>query len=129
MSAQGLLFALILIGTVALWVFSPLVTEPPKRRDSFHGQGAIPRQREQLSELYEQALRNILDLDDDYATGKTSGIDYQRERERWTQRAISLLKALDSLDAQSIMAPETPEDAEVDDAIEAAIAAYRSKQS
>ncbi len=130
MSIEGLLFALVLIGIVGLWVFAPLLGDKSRQKTDVETQ---QKQREQLLVLYEQALRNIRDLEDDYATSKINADDYQREREEWTQRGIALLKALDALDTHGIMTPDapaaTPESANVNEAIEAAVAAYRAKKA
>lgn len=129
MSIEGLVFAFILVAIVALWVFAPMLGEKSKQKI----EGEIQqKQHERLLVFYEQTLRNIRDLDDDHATGKISATDYQREREEWAQRGVALLKALDSLNTQGIMTPDTytlmSEDASVDDAIEAAVAAYRAQK-
>jgi cytochrome c-type biogenesis protein CcmI len=119
---EGLLFAFILVAMVGLWVFYPLFMA----RRSIDAQNS--QQRERLLTLYAQTLRNIRDLDEDHATGKISADEYQHEREDATQRGIALLKALDSLEAQGIMTPDTQADASIDDAIEAAVAAYRAQR-
>lgn len=122
MSVEGLLFAFILVAMVGLWVFYPLFMA----RRSIDAQNS--QQRERLLTLYAQTLRNIRDLDEDHATGKINADEYQHEREDATQRGIALLKALDSLEAQGIMTPDTQADASIDDAIEAAVAAYRAQR-
>lgn len=129
MSIEGLVFAFILVAIVALWIFTPFFGEKSKQKIEVEIQ---QKQHERLIVFYEQTLRNIRDLDDDHATGKISAKDYQREREEWTQRGVALLKALDSLNTQGIMTLDTytlmSEDASVDDAIEAAVAAYRAQK-
>jgi hypothetical protein len=122
-SGEGLLVALALIVTVGLWISSPLWSDRSKTKNDLETK---QKQVERLWVFYEQALRNIRDLEDDHATGKISAEDYQREREEWTQRGIALLKALDSLGTDSIITSSAPE--KIDDAIEAAVAAYRAKQ-
>jgi cytochrome c-type biogenesis protein CcmI len=122
-SFEGLLFALVLVLTVGLWVAAPLWGDRSKAKNELE---AKQKQIERLWMFYEQALSNIRDLEDDHATGKINAEDYQREREEWTQRGIALLKALDTLDADSIMTSAAPE--AIDDAIESAVAAYRAKQ-
>jgi hypothetical protein len=124
-SGEGLLIALALIVTVGLWVASPLWSNRSKTKNELE---IKQKQVERLWVFYEQALRNIHDLEDDHATGKISAEDYQREREEWTQRGIALLKALDSLDTDGIMASTAAHDDTIDDAIESAVAAYRAKQ-
>ena len=90
------------------------------------------KKRDELLTGYERVLATIRDLDEDHQTGKLDPGTYQREREYWTEQGILLLQKLDP-DADNVQASEPvidePEksdaDAELDDAIEKAIANYR----
>ncbi|MCY3832601.1 MAG: hypothetical protein OXG85_06265 [Chloroflexi bacterium] len=121
MSIAGLLISLLLAGVAIAIVARPLFQS---RRSGASGVDR-GRQEEQLRTLYERVLTNIRDLDEDLATGKISAVDQREEREVWVQQGIGLLRALDEM-AKETSAASSQMDAEgVDQAIEAAVAAYR----
>lgn len=127
MSLEGILIALGLTVLVALWVGLPLL-----RRETTTSTPITPleRQRERLTIYYSRVLRNIHDLDEDFATGKLSDADYQQERELWTQRGIAVLKALD--ETQLLTETQTDDasiDTAIDSQIEAAVNAYRQEKA
>jgi hypothetical protein len=133
MSLGGLAIALTMLVIVILWVVAPLLD---RRRPAAPDAQAAERQRERLLVNYERTLRNIRDLEEDYATGKIQPEDYQAEREQWVQRGIQLLMAMDRLDqldsrtklvAASVLRPGEA-DRTVDEAIEAAVAARRKQR-
>ncbi len=125
MSPEGLVIALALLIIVGLWIAAPLLRrESPRLSDDSLAQ----KQRERLLLYYERVLTNIRDLEEDHATGKMQTAEYEVEREEWVQRGIQILKALDSLRAVPAAADEAGVEAAIDDEIEAAIAAYRSKR-
>ncbi len=119
MSLPGLLLSLLLAGIAIAIVAAPLLRS---RRGGRTGENHA-YQQEQHRVSYERVLTNILDLDEDLATGKISEADHQTEREIWLQRGIQLLRALDSLEDDIEVAHE---DADIDQAIEAAVAAHRA---
>jgi type II secretory pathway pseudopilin PulG len=120
MSISGLLVACIVLAILAPWIAAPFV-----RRPSDQNQQALAQQeRERLLVLYERVLTNLRDLEEDHATGKIQTGEFEGEREVWTQRGIDVLKALDNLNSPRPAAPAPTND----DAIEAAIQAYREKQ-
>lgn len=128
MSLPGLLFALLLTAFVLLWIVTPIL----QRRNAASADDALlDKQRERLLIYYERVLRNIHDLDEDYALAKTDEADYQREREEWAQRGAQVLQALDTLPGGQVIAPTPAEDTAVDnaidDAIETAIQRYRQR--
>lgn len=128
MSIEGLILGFVVFSGVVLFVALPLL-----RRDApFDQQAAqIARQRERAHLYYERVLRNLRDLDEDHALGKLDDDSYHQEREVWAQRGVQVLKALDTLEAGALIAAQGAEDAEIDrsldDAVEAAIAAYRER--
>lgn len=128
MSIAGLIAALILTTIVIVLIAYPLMVRRMDETDDSRAQ----KQRERLAAYYERVLRNIRDLDEDYALGKLDEMDYRRDRAAWLEKGAEALKALDNLTAS----PTTP-DAEgtpiqrdsADEAVEAAIRAYREKRS
>jgi hypothetical protein len=129
MSVEGLLIAVFLTALVLLIVGLPLIGVKTNRSE---GDPLAEKQRERLLVYYERVLRNIRDLDEDYALGKIAVEAYEQERELWAARGVHVLKALDSLDDQQMIAPTAAEDAAVDraidDAIEAAVRDVRRGQ-
>lgn len=131
MSTQGILLAIVLTGISLAWVLMPLLRGQTTRNRS---REAYAKRRERLLVYYERIITNIRDLDEDYATGKLAEDEYTPEREDWVQRGIQVLKALDALEADAPPSepPTTDEaaiDREIDSAIEAAIAARRTRQA
>jgi hypothetical protein len=128
MSIEGVVLGFIILSIVALVVALPLL-----RRDAPFDQQAmqVARQRERAQLYYERVLRNLRDLDEDHALGKLDDASYGQEREAWAQRGVQVLKALDSLEAGSLIAAKDADDAQIDrsldDAVEAAIAEYRAR--
>ncbi len=118
MSITGLIIALIIASAFALWVAAPLF----QRNTTQYTQESdvIAHQRERLMAYYGRVLRNIHDLDEDYATGKLDAADYDRDRALWVERGIRALKAVDDLQSQ-LIAPVTTDDAALDAAIDRAI--------
>jgi hypothetical protein len=125
MSPQGLVIALALLIIAGLWVAAPLLRrEPSQISDDM----LLHKKSARLLFYYEQVLTNIRDLDEDHATGKIHTKSYESEREEWVQRGIQILKALDSLHGVPANTDEAGIEEAIDDEIEAAIAAYRSKR-
>ena len=85
------------------------------------------RQRSELLAAYERVLTNILDLDEDLATGKIRPGDHEREREAWLGRGIAALRTLDRLELEHGAAPDEAEAGRIDRAIEAAVLAQRGE--
>lgn len=126
MSITGLIVAVLFAVIVVLWMLSPYFAarEAVARLDD-----PVARQRERLEIYYARVLRNLHDLDEDYATGKLNEADYRREREPWVERGMEALRRLDELDATHLVAPGDADaaaiDSAIDDEVEAAIAAQR----
>jgi hypothetical protein len=88
-SIEGLIVAFIMLIVVALIAVVPLLGRRTRRGD------LSLSSPEQLVVQYERVLKNVRDLDEDFATGKMPQTDYALEREEWVQRGIHLLKLLD----------------------------------
>ncbi|GAB4521299.1 MAG: hypothetical protein OHK0046_32500 [Anaerolineae bacterium] len=116
MSTTGLVVSLIIVGMVVLWVALPLL-----RRAAPNTESLVERHRERLQVYYARVLRNLHDLDEDYATGKLHEDEYRVEREEWVQRGVQALKALDELDAEHLTAPQAADNAAIDEAIDRTI--------
>lgn len=118
MSIEGLAIALIIGLLFLAWLVVPFVggteTEPDEAATNY----TVERQRERLRVYYERVLRNIHDLDEDYALGKLTQAEYTPERELWVQRGVKVLKAMDELDSQHLIAPAGADEATIDEAIE-----------
>lgn len=132
-SVEGLILTFTILAVAVLWGAAPLLRA---RAGGDKLNSAAQKQHDRLSAHYERALTNIRDLDEDFATGKIQQEDYEPEREKWVQRGIQILMALDEQDllgAKAASAPSVRADASsdvdeaIDNEIEAAIAAYRNK--
>lgn len=125
MSVSGLIISLILLVVSVAFIALPLM----RRRNSSESAAAI-KQREALQMLYERALNNIRDLDEDHSLGKMPSDSYQVEREEWVQRGIQLLVKLDALApkvSEGVSHKINKHATNLDAEIEAAIAAARRK--
>lgn len=127
MSIGGTVFFLGALLIVGIIVAMPLLG---RERRTQADSARIEKQRERLLVYYERVLTNLRDLDEDHATGKMLDKDYAAEREEWMVRGVQVLKAIDTLEEQSIIPTDIRDDAGVDeaidDAVEASIAAYRN---
>lgn len=93
-------------------------------------QMAYQRQRDTLLVYYQQVTASLRDLDDDVQAGRMTESDYAADRERWMQRGIQILRALDELDRSNpgLAATSAPTDA-VEDHIEDAVRRYIKEQA
>ncbi len=85
----------------------------------------------ELESMYQTVLDTIHSLDEDYNTGKLAASAYQKERSYWVERGVQLLSALDSKPDVELQSdkPDIVSDADLDDAIEQALQAYRSAKA
>jgi hypothetical protein len=120
MSIEGIIVGILIAGALLLWAGMPFLTGSRRQQQIF---GAVDRQRERLQIYYQRVLRNIHDLDEDFATGKLNPDEYHAEREVWAQRGVIVLKAMDELDAQHLVGAVELDDATLDEHIEATIEA------
>lgn len=124
MSIPGLIIAFALFLIAIALVAHPLLR--PRKLSELHDR-QLQRQRDRVQVYYERVLSNIRDLDEDSATGKIDDVDYRDEREVWVHRGIRLLRVRDRLDARHGLLTEGDATVDkIDEAIEAAIAAYRA---
>jgi len=134
MSTEGVIAAVIMIIIGLIWLAFPLV----RRKSSLNDQELFDqKERAALLTTYERTLASIRDLDDDHLTGKLSEDDFERERGQWAEQGVTVLQELEKYgvkkpskksktDARQKSLPTTQvdPDAQLDDAIEQAIAAY-----
>lgn len=120
MSVEGLGFALFLIVGVGFVIALPLLSQPA-------ADPLIDKQRERLRLYYERVVRNLRDLDEDYALGKIEDAAYQTERAAWVERGVQVLKALETLPERAMIAETPADDRAIDAAIEAAVEKYRAQ--
>jgi hypothetical protein len=118
MSIAGLALSVFIAALFLLWLATPFFDSATATPTATSG---IERQRERLLVYYQRVLRNLHDIDEDFATGKLSEEEYRPEREQWVQRGIQALKALDELDVEHLVAPEEADDASIDEAIDRTI--------
>ncbi|MFW5709144.1 MAG: hypothetical protein ACOCX5_02870 [Chloroflexota bacterium] len=128
MSIEGLLASTLITAVVLIWLAAPFISESDRTAEQT-AQTIVKRQQERIQVYYERVLRNLHDIDEDYATGKLDANTYRFEREQWVQRGIQALKALEQLDMEHLVAPASADeaaiDAAIDQAIEAAVTDYR----
>jgi hypothetical protein len=121
MSIAGFIGALFIAAVFILWVASPFFQRGRVQVVSNTDTDILERQRERLLVYYNRVLRNIHDLDEDFATGKLDEREYQDDRARWSERGVQALRALDQLDSQHLVAPTGADMAAIDTAIETTI--------
>ncbi|RMG72930.1 MAG: hypothetical protein D6711_11975 [Chloroflexi bacterium] len=120
MSVMGIIAAIFVFGVGLAWVFSPL----------FFTRGELgliaqrKREQDELLTLYERVVMVIRDLDDDFQTGKLPREEYELERDRWTQRGVEILQALETHHDSPLKKSPAKAERDFDDAIEAAIKQY-----
>lgn len=125
MSVSGLAFAFFLTLAAIGLIIAPLL-RPARTLDDPHAS-----RREKLRLRYEQAVRNVRDLDEDHALGKIADEAYAADRALWLERGVQMLKALDALPAphaeSTTAAPAPLSDADLDAAIERAVQRARQR--
>lgn len=124
MSIGGLIVSLVVVVLLLVYVLRPFfqraeALDPAEAVD----ERVIARQRERLEVYYQRVLRNLHDLDEDYALGKLAEDDYRADRAVWAGRGVEVLKRLDQLDGQHLVAPAGADDAEIDAAIAGSVEA------
>jgi hypothetical protein len=128
MSVIGLTLSLGIAAVLIGWLVLPLIQ---RQSDTIDVLTAEARQRERLTVYYDRVLRNIHDLDEDYATGKLNPEQYRADREEWVYRGTQVLRALDELDTQHLIAPAQADPAAIDEmidhSVEDAVARHRNQ--
>lgn len=120
MSVMGIIAAIFVLGVGLAWVFSPLFLA----RFEFGAEAKRRQEQDELLALYERVVVVIRDLDDDFNTGKLPRAEYEVDRERWTQRGVEIMQALEKINGGSIKDKAQQAEHEFDDAIESAIKQY-----
>jgi hypothetical protein len=124
MSAEGTIFAIVLAGSMAVFMLFPLLARRTPAEDiSPLYRLADARQRlllDALSGEKTRTLRAIRDLDFDYDLGKLDSATYQVQRVYLIQVYAAIMKRLDDTEAE--IGSQL-------DQIEAEIAAFRRVQS
>ncbi len=134
MSTEGVLAAVVMIVIGLIWLAFPLV----RRKSSANAQEiATQKERAALLTTYERTLASIRDLDEDHLTGKLAQADYELERGQCAEQGVSILQELEKYGVKKPAKPakagsrqkansttQVDPDAQLDDAIEQAIAAY-----
>ena len=108
--------ALTIVGYLGLIPVLTRSESPDRKKKSKLKSGDL----EKIETQYQQLLNSIQDVDFDYDTGKVPDEVYAEQRKFLIGRSVSILRQLD--DARS-------EVSDIDDDIEAAVAALRSKSS
>ncbi len=119
MTIPGILLTFALTALVLLIVSAPFW----RRRAAPGAEAAAELQRDRVLAYYERVLRNVRDLDEDFALGKLAEADYRRDRELWTERGVQALRLLDTLNAGGQALTGTSGAAELDAAVERAVQA------
>ena len=98
MDWMGAAVAVLLAAAAAAWILAPLF-----RADAAQEERAsrLLSEMADLQSERERALSALRDLEDDRATGKISGADYEQLQARFTERAVAVLKELDEAEAAS----------------------------
>lgn len=134
MSTEGVLAAVVMIVIGLVWLAFPLI----RRKSSISAQDiANQKARAALLTTYERTLASIRDLDEDHLTGKLAQADYELERSQWAEQGVAILQELEKYGVKkpaktskggkqqkAPAAAPVDADAQLDDAIEQAIAAY-----
>lgn len=108
--------ALTIVGYLGLIPVLTRAESPDRKKKSKLKSGDL----EKIETQYQQLLNSIQDVDFDYDTGKVPDEVYAEQRKFLIGRSVSILRQLD--DARS-------EVSDIEDDIEAAVAALRSKSS
>lgn len=103
-------------------VIAPFFSKQTVSPASLHFQ----RQRDALLVYYQQVTSSLRDLQEDSASGKVTPEEYQTEYEKWMQRGVQILQALQELDREHqplMVSADTPVE-DVNQAIEDAVQTY-----
>lgn len=134
MSTEGVIAAVVMVIIGLIWLAYPLVW---RKSTSTVQELARHKERAALLTTYERTLSSIRDLDDDHLTGKLSESEYEAERSQFAEQGVSILQALEkhgvkkpsrsfkvTKNKEPLATKNVDPDAQLDDAIEQAIAAY-----
>lgn len=123
MEPASLIISVLLILGSAAFVLIPLARA---RRHIAPKITELQRQRDALLVYYHQVTSTLRDLDDDAQAGKLDMAAYEEEREKWMQRGVAVLQALEEFEKRTSPATHDNNVAydSVDDIIEDAVAKY-----
>lgn len=121
MSTSGIIFAAVAGVISVLWILAPLFMKSAQAAGETI---MMQKQRERLLVYYDQVLRTIQDLDEDFNMGKLTEDTYAESREQHVQRGIQILQALDEMPEIQVAPQVQLSDEELDARIEAEIASY-----
>ena len=93
MSIPGLLVSMAFILGGIAWIVLPFLNPTAVKKTSSNS--LIRDEHGQLTRRYSDVLTTIRELDADHSTGKIQPDDYERERQRWTQEGVQLLRKID----------------------------------
>lgn len=113
-----IIFTVVLAGVAIAAAGYPLFKARTEEALTVAGEAAMESLRTQRDAVY----ASIKELDFDHEMGNLSGKDHTDLRERYTRKAVAILKALDE---QPRLAPVGAWDEGLDDAIEQEVAAVR----
>jgi hypothetical protein len=135
MSGLTIFITIVAAGAALAWMIAPLLFASEEERQAKRQDA----ERERLLVLYEQVLRSVRDLDDDYALGKMPQAEYKLERDEWMARGVQILELLgDEPEAvqEAVEDVEEPQEAphvttpdDIDAAIEAAVSRAMARSS
>ncbi|GIK27123.1 MAG: c-type cytochrome biogenesis protein CcmI [Chloroflexi bacterium] len=126
MEPASLVITVLLILGAVVAVLTPLARA---RRQAAPKATERQRQRDALLVYYQQVTSTLRDLDDDAQAGKLDMAAYEEERERWMQRGVAVLQAIEEFEKRTTPATNATPDAahdSVDEMIEDAVAKYLS---
>lgn len=124
MEPASLIITILLVLGAAVYVLLPVVRA---RRNIAPKVTELQRQRDALLVYYQQVTGTLRDLDDDAQSGKLDMAAYEEEREKWMQRGVAVLQAIEEFEKRT--APVTRSKTSVavdsvDDIIEDAVEQY-----
>jgi hypothetical protein len=133
-SVEGTIAAVVMVIVGVAWLPLPIM----RRNSSLNARELThQKQRAVLLTAYERTLASIRDLDEDHLTGKLIQSDYEVERTYWAEQGVSILQELEkhgmkktkrhpneTEHSKSVPVEQVDPDAQLNDAVEQAIAAY-----
>ncbi|MEB2286856.1 MAG: hypothetical protein OZ934_01975 [Anaerolineae bacterium] len=104
MSLEATILAVLLTGTLGLFVLLPLLEREETPSSGIEGRALPARQRQALETLYAEkgrVLRAIRDLDFDYDMDKLTDTAYAAQRIHLIRLTVAILMRIDELEAEA----------------------------